>query len=296
MFHHTKCVASLIFSNCLYQVKIFLTTPTVLLCFKLVILQFYFCVLQSHICGKVLFLLVFWNIFSHEACVVLVISWLHNLNSVYWFCQKMELASVGALISWPALQVYWWHVLGDGDLTPMSVRLCVFSATFRQAALALYLLSKASSYLFILDSACPTAMKSFFITYFESSKIKKLHFQGIVPQISQPFWLPRSFCTYLYSFLCLFHVNIIVKYLVCAGSWEGEGTKGSVFFCCCCWSIIALRPSISFSCTTTMNQLCVYTYTLSLGPPSHPPILCYAAHVLYPSKSEYSGLWFHPAI
>lgn len=141
----------------------------------------------------------------------------------------------------------------------------------------------------------PHCHEVFFITYFESSKIKKLHFQGIVPKISQPFWLPHSFCTYLYSFLCLFHVKIIVKYLVCAGSWEGEGTKGSVFFCCC-WSIIALRPSVSFSCTTTMNQLCVYTYTLSLGPPSHPPILCYATHVLYPSKSEYSGLWFHPAI
>ena len=117
MFHYTKCVTSLIFSNCLYQVKIFLTTATVLLCFKLVILQFYFCVLQSHICEKVLFPLVFWNIFSHEACVVLVISWLHNLNSVYLFCQKIELSSVGALISWPAFQVCWWHVLGD-DLTP----------------------------------------------------------------------------------------------------------------------------------------------------------------------------------
>ena len=98
------------------------------------------------------------------------------------------------------------------------VRLCVFSTTFGQAALALYLLSKAYSYLFILDSACPTAMKSFFITYFESSKIKKLHFQGIVPRISQPFWLSHSFCTYLYPFLCLFHIKIIVKYLICAGS------------------------------------------------------------------------------
>ena len=153
---------------------------------------------------KVLFPLVFWYIFSHEACVVLVISWLHNLNSVYWFCQKIELASVGALISWPAFQVYWWHILGDG-LTPLIVLLCVFSTTFRQAALALYLFSKAYSSLFILGSACRTVMKSFFIAYCDllCLKSQKIPFPGNCPQNISTF-LITSFILHLFIFISLF--------------------------------------------------------------------------------------------
>lgn len=161
MFHHTKCLASLILHNCVSQMEIFLNTPTALLCFKLVIVQFYFRILQHHIYIYIFFFPLRFSehFFPGSLCctVYLMTSW---SNSVYKFCQHSELASVGVLVSWPAFQVCWWHILED-DLTPIIVLLCVYY--FQPGCTGVIPFFQSLPHLFILDSACPTPVKSFLL-------------------------------------------------------------------------------------------------------------------------------------